>query len=112
MVRPYFVNTKMTDTFQVGEVRTVSRVWNDKTENNHVRVILRQDRLKTIYTTSEHDILFWLVNIGGFSSSVMTCFAVLAQFLSRYIFVSELLEKLYLVKRHNENHEKNQTKKP
>lgn len=87
----------MRDTFQVGDVHYNDDAWGQN-QTDYIKINIRRDRRSILYTAVEAGFLEWMVAVGGITSSLMSSLGITASVLSRYIFISEILKKLYMVK--------------
>lgn len=98
LIRPGFWQETTQPTFQVGDVVTYSEDWTKGGNQDYINVNIRADRRQVIFTSQEYGLLEWMVAIGGIASSMMGSLGITASILSRYIFITEIIKKLYLVK--------------
>lgn len=86
------------DTFQVGGTSKQSHTWLNVQDNENplLSIYIQMDKQRVIISTTEITLTFWLIGVGGIASSLMGSFSALARVSSRYIFVTEVLSKLYL----------------
>jgi hypothetical protein len=95
--RPIFLNPTIVETFQVVDLLYNEDLWSQGS-NDYLKINIRRDRRSVLYTSIEAGLIEWMIAVGGITSSLMSSLGITAGILSRYIFIAEIIKKLYMVK--------------
>lgn len=81
----------------MGDVIYNEQLWKT-TSRDYIRINIRRDSRSVLYTSVEAGFIEWMVAVGGITSSLYGSLGITASILARYIFITEVIKKLYMVK--------------